>query len=164
MIYCLHHYSIPLFWRWQWVHLESCKSFDLLQQRLGLPQTVGDWYLHLSCSQHHFRRPNHPRSRNYGVVGMCTSRDWGVRLLGDHWVLLTPALVPAAPCQAPQASWCCTNCTGLAPAQGAGWRAAPAQRQARLWEAFAHKWELHAHTWGLKHLGIPVLDICVLKS
>lgn len=108
MIYCLHHYNIPLLWRWQ---LHSCKSCDLLQRRLGFPQPAGKWYLHLKYSQHHLRRPNHPGSR--WVVGT-EWRDWEVRLLGDHWELLTLALVPAVPCQAPQASWCCTNSTARA--------------------------------------------------
>lgn len=102
MTYCLHHYSIPLFWRWQRVHGSP----------MGLPQTVGEWHIHLGYSQHHFRRPNHPGSR--WVAGMCTSMDWEARLLGDHCVLFTLALVPAVPHQAPQASWCCANCTARA--------------------------------------------------
>lgn len=159
MIYCLHHYNIPLLWRWQ---LHSCKFCDLLQRKLGLPQTAGKWYLHLRYSQHHLRRPNHPGSR--WVVGT-EWRDWEVRLLGDHWELLTLALVPAVPCQAPQASWCCTNGTARAGTSTGCWlESYTCSEASQGCERPLHMSEVCMHIpGGQKHLGIPVLDICLLK-
>lgn len=91
--------------------MHSCNSCDLLQQRLGLPQTAGKWYLHLGTLSITWEDQTTQGSR--WVVGT-EWRDWEARLLGDHWELLTLALVPAVPCQALQASWCCTNSTAWA--------------------------------------------------
>lgn len=96
----------------------------------------------------------------------CALAGTEVRLLGDHWVLFTLALVPVVPRQAPQASWCCTNRTAWAGTSTgcAGWRTAPAQRQTGVWEPFAHEWGLHTCTWGTEIPWHPCAGHLLVKN
>lgn len=157
MIYCLHHYSIPLFWRWQWVQLQFCKSFKFNRGWDSHRQWVSDASTSGTLSTISEDQTTREADEWWECALSGTEKlGWDTTECCSH-LLLSLARPPKPADAAP------TTQPKLVPAQGAGSRAAPAQRQAGVREAFAHKWGLHAHTWGPKHLGILVLDICLLK-
>lgn len=143
MIYCLCYYNIPLFWNLQ---LHSCKSCDLLQQRLGLPQTAGKWYLHLGTLSITWEDQTTQEADEWWELSGGTEKLGCWEITESYSHLLLSLLFLARPPKPADAAL--TAQPELAPAQGAGSRATPAQRQAGVWEAFADEWGLHAHTWG----------------
>lgn len=160
MIYCLHHYSIPLFWRWQQVQQQSSKSLIYSSRgwgshRLWVSETSTSGTLSITSED-----KNTQEADEWWECALAGSEKLGC------WRTLSVIHACSSPCcslPGPPSQLMLHYGTAQA-GTSTGSRAAPAQRQTEVWEAFAHEWGQHAHTWGTETPWHPCAGHLLVKT